>query len=182
MAIALSKSDDEIQQLPLVELAWEILKSKKEPIYFREIMREIQVLRGMTEEAVMDVIARLYTEINIDGRFVCVGQNVWALKRWYAVDKVTDRAPTAGKKFVRRSGDAFSDDDEDLDEDFEELGQDDDAEDLFDEEDSDVRPGFVEEDVVEDDDAEVDEEDAVETEDGFVEEPLEEDDVDEDED
>jgi len=179
VAITLSKSNDEIQQLPLVELAWEILRSKKEPIYFREIMREIQTLRGMSEEAVMDVIARLYTEINIDGRFVCVGQNVWALKRWYAVDKVSDRAPSAGKKFVRRSGDAFSDDDEDLDEDFDELAhEDEDADELF-SEDAEATPGFVEEVAVEDDD--VDEEEA-ETADGFIEEPLEEEEHDDDSD
>lgn len=118
MAVTLSKSQDEINQLPLVELAWEILRSKKEPFYFRDLMNEIQVLRSMTDEQVMDVIARLYTEINIDGRFICIGQNVWGLKRWYPVDKTAEKA--SSKRFVRSTGDAFSDDDEDLlDEDFE---------------------------------------------------------------
>jgi DNA-directed RNA polymerase subunit delta len=114
MALSISKTNEEIQQLPLVELACEILKAKKEPYYFRDLMTEIQTLRSMSENDVMDVIARLYTEINIDGRFICIGQNVWGLKRWYPVDKVADRAPS-GKKFVRSSGDAFSEDDEDLD-------------------------------------------------------------------
>jgi DNA-directed RNA polymerase subunit delta len=114
MAVSISKTNEEVQQLPLVELACEILKAKKEPYYFRDLMAEIQALRGMSEEQVTNVIARLYTEINIDGRFICVGQNIWGLKRWYPVDKVADRAPS-GKKFVRSSGDAFSDDDEDLD-------------------------------------------------------------------
>lgn len=119
MAITLAKSQDEINQLPLVELAWEILKSKKEPFYFRDLMSEIQVLRGLSEEEVMDVIARLYTEINIDGRFICIGQNVWGLKRWYPVDKTAEKSTS--RRFVRSTGDAFSDDDEDLlDEEFEE--------------------------------------------------------------
>ncbi|GGJ02515.1 hypothetical protein GCM10010885_09750 [Alicyclobacillus cellulosilyticus] len=114
MAVTLPKSPEEIQQMPLVELAWWILKEKKEPYYFRDLMKEIQALRNMTDEEVMDVIARLYTEINIDGRFVCIGQNVWGLKRWYPVDKVNERTQP-GKRFIRGTGDAFSDDDEDLD-------------------------------------------------------------------
>jgi DNA-directed RNA polymerase subunit delta len=114
VAVVLQKSQDEIQDMPLVELAYEILKAKGEPLYFRDLMREVQALRGMTDEEAMEVIARLYTEINIDGRFVCIGQNVWGLKRWYPVDKVAERT-LGGKRFVRRTGDAFSDDDEDLD-------------------------------------------------------------------
>ncbi|CAM3765219.1 DNA-directed RNA polymerase subunit delta [Alicyclobacillus pomorum] len=119
MTVAISKSTEEIREMPLVELACEILKVKKEPYYFRDLMAEIQQLRGMSDDEVKDVIARLYTEINIDGRFVCIGQNVWGLKRWYPVDKVADRAPSS-KKFVRASGDAFSDDDEDLLDDYDE--------------------------------------------------------------
>ncbi|MCL6452727.1 MAG: DNA-directed RNA polymerase subunit delta [Alicyclobacillus sp.] len=114
MTASLARTDDEIQHMPLVELAFELLKSKKEPMYFREIMNQIQELRGMTEDEAMEVIARLYTEINIDGRFICIGQNVWGLKRWYPVDKANER-PTS-RRFVRGSGDAFSDDDEELDE------------------------------------------------------------------
>lgn len=129
MAISLAKSDDEIKQLPLVELAYELLKAKKEPIYFRDIMEEIRQLRGMTEDEAMEVIARLYTEINIDGRFIHLGQNVWGLRRWYPVEKTNER-PASSKRFVRSTGDAFSDDDEldDYDEeDTEELPDDSDG-------------------------------------------------------
>lgn len=114
MTVSLAKSDDELKQLPLVELAYELLKANKEPIYFREIMEEIRRLRGMTEDEAMEVIARLYTEINIDGRFIHLGQNVWGLKRWYPIEKANER-PQSSKRFVRSTGDAFSDDDELLD-------------------------------------------------------------------
>lgn len=148
LAIELAKTKDELKQMPLVELAWEILKAKKEPFYFRDLMNEIQVLRGMSEAEVMDVIARLYTEINIDGRFVCIGQNVWGLKRWYPVDKGTEKG-LSGKRFVRRSGDAFSDDDEDLDEDFEDIVVEDEVDDL-------VLFGTADDEEASDDDAEED--------------------------
>lgn len=172
MAVTLSKTDEEIRDLPLVELAWEILKAKKEPYYFRDLMSEIQTLRGMTEEQAMDVIARLYTEMNIDGRFLCIGQNVWGLKRWYPVDKVADKTVT--KRFVRRSSDDEFSDDDDLDSDFDELDSSDDEEDetfleaeddaeeaeegaVSDEEEEDVESIDSEDEEIVDDDAEFEE-------------------------
>jgi len=161
MAITLAKSQEEIMQLPLVELAWEILRAKKEPFYFRDLMDEIRTLRGMSQEAVLDVIARLYTEINIDGRFLCIGQNVWGLKRWYPVDKTAEKA--AGKRFVRSTGDAFSDDDEDIDEEYEDdvvLPDEIEEPPLFTEEDEDVEEETEEIEAVEDDADFVEEEDS----------------------
>lgn len=118
MAVTLTRSEHEIQQMPLVELAYEILKVKKEPLYFRDMMSEIQELRNLTDDDVAEVIARVFTEINIDGRFICIGQNIWGLNRWYPTDKVTERL--SGKKFIRKSGDAFSDDD-DADDEYDEV-------------------------------------------------------------
>ncbi len=185
MTIALSKSKDEVGQMPLVELAFEIFKAKKEPIYFRELMKQIQELREMTDDQVNEVIARLYTEINVDGRFICIGQNVWGLSRWYPVDKTPDRSMSS-KKFVRRSsGDAFSDDDED-DEEFDDISVEEDIDEsdsLFDaEEEAEVEDDAEDVDAA---DEEAEEEELSEEEDldaEFEEEPLaEEDDEDEEE-
>lgn len=132
MTASIRKTKEEIKELPLVELAYELLRTGSEPMYFRDIMSAIQKLRGMKEDEALEVIARLYTEINVDGRFICIGQNVWGLRSWYPVDnKVNDRPST--KKFIRNTGDAFSDDDEldDYDEeetaDVKALGEDDEA-------------------------------------------------------
>jgi len=122
MTVSIARTDEEIQHMPLVELAFLLLRTKQEPMYFRELMAEIQTMRKWSDKDVTGVIAHLYTEINIDGRFICTGQNVWGLKRWYPTDKPTDR-PTS-RRFVRSTGDAFSDDDEDLD-DYDETADDD---------------------------------------------------------
>ncbi|WP_206916949.1 DNA-directed RNA polymerase subunit delta [Alicyclobacillus suci] len=162
MAVTLTRSDREIQQMPLVELAYEILKAKKEPLYFRDIMKEIQALRNLTEEQFNDVIARVYTEINVDGRFICIGQNVWGLNRWYPTDKVAERL--SGKKFIRKSGDAFSDDDDDLDDEYEDVEPVDVDESDFDEPAADDEIDFVsgadddDDDALSDDDDEFEEE------------------------
>lgn len=83
-------SEEQIKEVPMVDVAFMILKSANTTFYFRDLMKEIAKVKGLSEEEMMDVIAQVYTEINIDGRFACVGNNVWGLKRWYPVDRSDD--------------------------------------------------------------------------------------------
>lgn len=168
-ATPLSKLDKEqARETALIDLAYGALRETNQPFYFRDLMQEVARLRGMTEQEIQDSIAMLYTEMNIDGRFVCIGNNVWGLKRWYPVDKTVEKA-TSSKKFVRKDLGDFDDDDDEvfLDEEAEE------DEVFLDAEDDDVELAAVE----------VDEEDADEFEEEVVEEDeeLEESDSDEEE-
>lgn len=81
---------EQAKEMPMVDLAFEVLKASKNPYYYRDLMQEIAKIKGLTDDQVMQVIAQLYTEINIDGRFACVGTNLWGLKRWYPVEKSED--------------------------------------------------------------------------------------------
>jgi DNA-directed RNA polymerase subunit delta len=115
---ALQLTPEQIAEMSLVDLAYQILKSTNKPYHYRDLMAEIARLKGFTEEQVNEVIARLYTEINIDGRFVCIGGNVWGLKRWYPTDKTAVEKAATGKKFVRKDldddDDDFYDDEDDV--------------------------------------------------------------------
>lgn len=155
---------EKVHETPMVDLAFMVLKAANTPYYYRDLMNEVAKIRGMAPENINDVIAQLYTEINIDGRFACVGTNLWGLKRWYPVDKSED-TPTGAKR-PRIIND--EDDDEDdyqeeedtysADEDFDEdSNSDDDSEDeLFDgeEDDSDDDVVIDEEDLDEEEDQE----------------------------
>jgi DNA-directed RNA polymerase subunit delta len=143
------------REMPLVDLAYDILKETNKPYYYRDLMAEVARLRDMTPEEVNEVIARLYTEINVDGRFINIGNNVWGLKRWYPVDKTMDKA--GSKQFIRKEVD-WEDDDEDTDLYVdEELEEDDEFGEIAEEEDLD----FTEDDL--DDTFGVDDLDAEET-------------------
>lgn len=85
-------TDREVQETAMVDLAFYILKEKGEPILYRELMGEIVKLKGFSEEEKAFYIAQLFTEINIDGRFVCVGKSLWGLKNWYPMEQTTDSA------------------------------------------------------------------------------------------
>jgi DNA-directed RNA polymerase subunit delta len=101
---------EQAREVPMVDLAFNILKAANTPFYYRDLMAEIAKVKGYTEEDVLRLIAQLYTEINVDGRFACVGNNLWGLKRWYPVDN--KEGEMGGTKRPR----IINDDDDDLDE------------------------------------------------------------------
>ncbi|WP_199617190.1 DNA-directed RNA polymerase subunit delta [Paenibacillus alkalitolerans] len=117
----LKVSPDQAQEMPMVDLAFVILKAANTPFYYRDLMKEIAKIKGLSDDQMMDVIAQVYTEINIDGRFACVGNNLWGLKRWYPVEK----ADESGVGNAKRPRIINDDDDDDIDDDV--FGEDDDT-------------------------------------------------------
>ncbi len=111
MSEYLSKlTPEQAREVPMVDLAFNILKAANTPFYYRDLMNEVAKIKGYTEEDILRLIAQLYTEINVDGRFACVGNNLWGLKRWYPVDN--KEGEMGGAKRPR----IINDDDDDLDE------------------------------------------------------------------
>jgi DNA-directed RNA polymerase subunit delta len=106
---ALKISEEQAKEMPMVDLAFEVLKAANTPFYYRDLMAEIAKIKGLSDDEVMQVIAQLYTEINIDGRFACVGTNLWGLKRWYPVEKSEDAVGSGKRPRI------INDDDDDLD-------------------------------------------------------------------
>lgn len=106
---ALKFSEEQAKEMPMVDLAFELLKAANTPFYYRDLMAEIAKIKGLSDDDVMQVIAQLYTEINIDGRFACVGTNLWGLKRWYPVEKSEDSVGSGKRPRI------INDDDDDLD-------------------------------------------------------------------
>jgi len=90
--LAVQLSDEELREIPMVDLVHKILQSKGEPMLYRDLLQEVARLKGFSEEETMRYIAQLFTEINIDGRFVCVGRSLWGLKHWYPTEQTTDSA------------------------------------------------------------------------------------------
>lgn len=167
---------EKVKEMPMVDLAFLVLKAANTPYYYRDLMVEVAKLRGMTDEQTNDTIAQLYTEINIDGRFACVGTNLWGLKRWYPLERSDD--PVGNSKRPR----IINDEDDDLeDDDFTEEEEnytaeeedfdaiDEDRDDLYSDDDSEEE---VDEDVVIDED-DIDEDDSDEEDD--VEDDVEDD-------
>lgn len=150
----------------MVDLAFLILKAANTPYYYRDLMNEVAKIRNMSEEEINEAIAQLYTEINIDGRFACVGTNLWGLKRWYPIEKSEDPVANAKRPRIINDDDDdlededFTDEEDDFtdeDDDFDAIDDEDDQDELFSDDDDDSVDEVDEEPLI--DDEELDEED-----------------------
>ena len=122
-------SEEQLKEMALVEIAYEIFSEHKKPITFQELTDQVASLLGMGKEELEDRIAQFYTDLNIDGSFLTTGSNLWGLKRWYPVEQIEEEITNAPKKKKKKKTTAKKekafDDTEDLDLDEEELDFDD---------------------------------------------------------
>lgn len=94
----LELSPELAKEMPMVDLVYELLNKSPEPIYFRDLTAQIAEIKGLTSEEMLDYMAQLYTEINIDGRFICVGRSLWGIKERYTMEQSTDAGVAANLK------------------------------------------------------------------------------------
>ncbi|WP_274648509.1 DNA-directed RNA polymerase subunit delta [Paenibacillus humicola] len=155
---ALKFDPERVKEIPMVDLAFELLKTANTPFYYRDLIMEIAKIRGLSEEELNQVIAQVYTEINIDGRFACVGSNMWGLKRWYPVERSEDPVGNAKRPRIindddEEDEDIFADEEEETyaadEEDFDIYDED---QEIFDEAEEEVEEG--EEVVIDDEELE----------------------------
>src|SRR5699024_1961828 len=124
-----------------------ILFDEKEAIHFKDVFEKVADIKGFSDERKAELIAQFYTDLNIDGRFITTGANLWGLKRWYPADQIDEQVSNPSKRKKKSEED---DDLDILDEDMDELLED------LDEDEEDSVEGFDED---EEDDYEKIEED-----------------------
>ncbi len=139
-------SKEQVSEMSLIELAYELLLEKNQPLFFNDLVDEIVAIKGSSKEDVVARIAQFYTDLNIDGRFISLGDNRWGLKNWYPVDQaeeeVVHTVKAKKKKKAKKAAildegfDVIDEEDEDFEEDIDELEVD--FDDTDDEEDEDL--------------------------------------------
>lgn len=72
--------DFEISNISEVDLAFNIMKQRGEPIYFRELIEEILRLKPVPAEQWSRAAAAIYTQLNLDTRFNYLGEGRWTLR------------------------------------------------------------------------------------------------------
>lgn len=151
---------EQLKEMSMIELASELLQTKKQAIAFQDIMEEIITALGLTEAEVKAKIAQFYTDLNVDGRFISLGENRWGLRAWYPVDQIEEEITTQVKPKKKKAKKVVDEDIDEIDEideeieydDLEEYDDDDEIlEDEFDEIDEDVEE-FEDDELIEDED------------------------------
>ncbi|WP_246287254.1 DNA-directed RNA polymerase subunit delta [Lacticaseibacillus absianus] len=154
-------------ELSMIEVARAILEEKGDTMPFVDIVNEIQTYLGKRDEEVRDRLPQFYTDLNVDGSFISLGDNVWGLREWYPYESVDEEVnhpedeDDAPRRKKRKKVNAFladvADDDDVID-----YNDDDPEDDDFeddDEEEEEAEDDTEAEDFTEDADADPDETD-----------------------
>lgn len=107
---------EDIKEMSLIEVAFEILKEKKQAVSFQDLVKEIAELQHLSTEEIQHKISQFYTDLNVDGRFSTTGENRWGLKEWYPIDQVEDEMTNPVKPKKKKAKKVVLDEFEDLDE------------------------------------------------------------------
>lgn len=135
-------------ELSMIEVAHAILEQRGDVMDFSDLVNQIQNYLETSDSEIRDSVAQFYTDLNIDGSFISLGDNRWGLRSWYAIDSIDeevnhgidDEDEDTPRRRKRKKVNAFISDDEDAidynDDDPEDTDlSDDDEEDLFDDDD-----------------------------------------------
>ncbi|MCS4487010.1 DNA-directed RNA polymerase subunit delta [Staphylococcus americanisciuri] len=161
-----------------IDMAYTLLSEQNETMNLYDIIDSFKRIGHYEDEDIENRVVQFYTDLNTDGRFLSVGDNVWGLRDWYSVDDIEEKIAPTIQKF-----DILDEEDEE-DQNLTLLGEDDsegdvnipnrtdDQEELDDPEDEHVEDEIEESDlVVEEDEADIDE--------SYDDDELEEDDLEE---
>ncbi|RIW36158.1 DNA-directed RNA polymerase subunit delta [Bacillus salacetis] len=152
-------STEELHQMSFIELAHELLADKKQAMSFNDLIKQIGDILELSGEEVRSRMVQFYTDLNVDGRFIALGENRWGIRAWYPVDQIEEETVPTIKTRKKKSK---KKDDEDLEEDFDDEDLDfDDLDDLDEEDLTDDEEDLDDDDDEEDldsDEEEIDEE------------------------
>lgn len=97
--------DVDRNELSMIEVAHAILEDRGERMAFADIVNEMQKYLNKSDEEIRQRLPQFYTDINTDGRFISMGENVWALRTWFkfeAVDEEVDHPEDDGDEASTR--------------------------------------------------------------------------------
>ncbi len=77
-------------ELSMIEVAHAILTQKADVMDFSDLVNQIQNYLEKSDSEIRDSLAQFYTDLNIDGSFISLGDNRWGLRSWYAIDSIDE--------------------------------------------------------------------------------------------
>ncbi|WP_145382525.1 DNA-directed RNA polymerase subunit delta [Staphylococcus epidermidis] len=108
-----------VDEKSFIDMAYTLLNDKQTTMNLYDIIDEFKFLGGYEYEDIENRIVQFYTDLNTDGRFLNVGENLWGLRDWYSVDDIEEKIAPTIQKF-----DILDDEDEE-DQNLKLLGDDD---------------------------------------------------------
>lgn len=77
-------------EIAMIRVAKAVLIEKGEVMDFNAIVHEVADFLEINENEMDDRVVQFYTDINVDGEFISLGENSWGLRSWYPVDSINE--------------------------------------------------------------------------------------------
>lgn len=111
----------EKSELSMIEVARAILeeRGRDNEMYFNDLVNEIQNYLEKSNSEIRAALPTFYSDLNVDGSFIPLGENKWGLRSWYAIDEIDEEVITLEEddedvpKRKKKRVNAFMDGDED---------------------------------------------------------------------
>lgn len=110
-------------ELSLIEVAHAILQESGEVYDFNQLLEFLQNYLSLSDADLENKMVRFYTDLNVDGRFISLGDNRWGLRSWYAIDEIDEEIinsiededlPRHRRRKKKSSINAFAEGDDDV--------------------------------------------------------------------
>lgn len=82
--------DKNREELSMIEVARAILEDHGKRMAFADIVNDVQEYLGKSDEEIRTRLPQFYTDMNTDGEFISMGDNVWALRTWFPYESVDE--------------------------------------------------------------------------------------------
>ena len=93
------------KELSMIEVAHAILEQHADVMDFSDLVNQIQNYLSKSDSEIRDQLAQFYTDLNIDGSFISLGDNRWGLRSWYPIDSIDEEVAPRRRK--RKKVNAF---------------------------------------------------------------------------
>ncbi|NDR77540.1 DNA-directed RNA polymerase subunit delta [Fructilactobacillus sanfranciscensis] len=77
-------------ELSMIEVAHAILADEGKTMQFADLVNAIQKYTGFSDDEIKAKLVNFYSDLNVDGSFISLGDNVWGLRTWYPFDSVDE--------------------------------------------------------------------------------------------
>lgn len=108
-------------ELSMIEVAHAILEKRGTIMEFNDLLVAIQDFLELSNDELENKMNIFYTNLNIDGSFISLGENRWGLRSWYPIDSIDEELTSSleetdtPRRKKRKKVNAFAMDEDDLD-------------------------------------------------------------------
>lgn len=77
-------------EISMIRVAKAVLEQKGEVMDFNDIILAVADFIEIDEKEMNRRMPQFYTDLNVNGEFISLGENKWGLRNWYPVDSINE--------------------------------------------------------------------------------------------